>query len=584
MKKAASIIFFVASVIYSDNIFSQCSISAGINNTTTDSLSITSGTTVMLVSTNSCDSMIMSDNFNSGRPGPLWDSLCNPSFSNPCGSGADGTSCLWVGDSSFFPRDLITKPVNILTGSVQVCFDLRLAIQGQNSPCEGPDENDEGIELQYSTDNVTWQSMIYFRPDGRLFPRNQWIGQGISVGSGNTEFTAWHNYCFTVPPGGMSDSTRFRWHQEQVTDYAYDHWGIDNVSIKMALSQIITWTSSPSQLGFPYTGSNTPFFAPNLGISIYTAHMIDTLHPGITASDTVIVYTGFPTSAFSVLPMICIDENETIQYYGTAGPRAIFNWDFDGGTTVSGSGRGPYQIHWSTAGIYHISLTVQDSILSSAQTTEAVTVNQQPLTVILYDSICQGQFYTLPDGSNVNAAGIYYDTIPYYHRCDSLFEIHLSVYPIPPSPVITQNGNILNSNATNGNQWYDQNGIINGATGQEYTILTSGNYYVILTENGCSSDTSNSINVVLYWIEENDHGRLIKVYPNPVNDELIIEEENNLKEIRFEIENTLGQLVYKGMFAGKTIIPAASFSPGVYIVKIEAGKASEFKKIVKKQE
>jgi len=61
------------------------------------------------------------------------------------------------------------------------------------------------------------------------------------------------------------------------------------------------------------------------------------------------------------------------------------------------------------------------------------------------------------------------------------------------APVISQVGLTLTSSALSGNQWYNQNGIINGATNQSYTVVSNGIYYVIVTMDGYVSEPSNSI-------------------------------------------------------------------------------------------
>jgi uncharacterized protein (TIGR02145 family) len=73
-----------------------------------------------------------------------------------------------------------------------------------------------------------------------------------------------------------------------------------------------------------------------------------------------------------------------------------------------------------------------------------------------------------------------------------------SVLPVtvntkPTAPIITINGNLLHSNILMGNQWYDQSGIIPGASNQNYMATSNGDYYAIASLQGCSSDPSNSI-------------------------------------------------------------------------------------------
>jgi C1A family cysteine protease len=91
-------------------------------------------------------------------------------------------------------------------------------------------------------------------------------------------------------------------------------------------------------------------------------------------------------------------------------------------------------------------------------------------------------------------------------------------------------------------------------------------------------------------IEYNENNT-IKVYPNPVSNELTIEIEGNTNNTSFEILNSIGQLVLAGNMTDKTVIQTANLSSGIYLMKIEilpdlpSGEAGEktyvFKKIIK---
>ncbi len=173
--------------------------------------------------------------------------------------------------------------------------------------------------------------------------------------------------------------------------------------------------------------------------------------------------------------------------------------------------------------------------------------------------------------------------------------LNITIKTPPVTPIITLNGTILHSNAPAGNQWYNQNGPINLATGQNYTVTTSGYYYDIVTLTGCSSDTSNVIHVVISGIEPNENNSTIIIYPNPVSDELIIEMKGNNEIVTFEILNTIGQSVLKGNMTYRTTVNTSGFAPGIYSIKLEnlptlptgqaGGQAGnntfEFRKIVK---
>ncbi|MGM0650010.1 MAG: hypothetical protein ACQES1_05815, partial [Bacteroidota bacterium] len=242
------VLFILISLFISDGLFGQSSTygdTACAIQIDQDDMGICPGECVDLSAAGSCPDNLMFNDFEDQTLGAGWAANCSPMFTNPCGAPPSGSVWYaWIGDASDFPRDLVTESFEV-TGECEICFDLRFAYQGDNSPCEGPDEVDEGVELQYSTDGgSTWTSIVYFHPDGTQHPYNQWVGQSSSpVSSGEeTNFTSWNNYCFDVPAAAASSNTRFRWHQEQVTDNTYDHWGLDNVWISCpSPAEIITW-------------------------------------------------------------------------------------------------------------------------------------------------------------------------------------------------------------------------------------------------------------------------------------------------------------------------------------------------------
>ncbi|MBN2668436.1 MAG: hypothetical protein JXR60_04325 [Bacteroidales bacterium] len=214
-----------------------------------DTLNICAGTSVDIAAVGSC-SYLMDNNFDDGSMGVGWESNANPAFDNPCIASEDGTSYLWIGDAATFPRDLITQPYSI-SEECQICFDFVMAVQGNATPCEGPDEEDEGVSLQWSTDDgATWTDITYFSPDGSQYPSNSFVGSGTSVAENiSSDFVSWGNYCFDVPDLAASSATKFRFHQEQVTDFVFDHWGLDNVEISCPTDgQTVTWSYGPTDL------------------------------------------------------------------------------------------------------------------------------------------------------------------------------------------------------------------------------------------------------------------------------------------------------------------------------------------------
>ena len=85
-----------------------------------------------------------------------------------------------------------------------------------------------------------------------------------------------------------------------------------------------------------------------------------------------------PTSSFTVDPTpLCEGSPVTVTYTGNADASATYNWDFDGGNVVSGSGQGPYMIEWATPGAKTISLTVVEDGCTSPQSTQMVQVDAE---------------------------------------------------------------------------------------------------------------------------------------------------------------------------------------------------------------
>lgn len=182
------------------------------------------------------------------------------------------------------------------------------------------------------------------------------------------------------------------------------------------------------------------------------------------------------------------------------------------------------------------------------------------------------------------AAGTYSYTVTNASSCISIPSVDIVINPqpaTPPTPTISLIGNVLHSDAANGNQWYNQHGLIYYALHQDYNPIFDGEHFVIVTENGCKSDSSNKINIVNAGIYAYINNKKINVFPNPVLNELFIEIEGNNEKIDFELLNSIGQSVFKGNMLDKTVIPISGFAPGFYLIKLDNGKTYEIKKIVK---
>jgi gliding motility-associated-like protein len=258
--------------------WAQCQISTSANRT-----SITCGTCVTLSAFgNGTGNIAFSEDFNSGAP-VGWQFTQSAQFNNPCSpNGVDGTTHLWMGPGSINPRDMVTVPLDLSLGG-SICFDMLFAEQGENSPCEGPDEPQEGVYIEYSVDGgATWVQIFYFDPNGGNDP----------------QLTNWNNWCFALPPGAATPNTIIRWHQDDVTDDIYDHWGIDNVEITLNDPNFgVTWLHDNYSYGLGVPGGPNPTPVCPTQTTTYVAQVSDGISTcldsvTITVVDPVIILTA----------------------------------------------------------------------------------------------------------------------------------------------------------------------------------------------------------------------------------------------------------------------------------------------------
>lgn len=342
---------------------------------------------------------------------------------------------------------------------------------------------------------------------------------------------------------------------------------------------------------------------------------VGTFGRGIWETDLNTPFVQSPTASFtSNLTSICVTGCINFTDNSTNAPTS-WSWSFPGGTPSSSVQQNPTNICYSNSGTYNVSLISTNTGGSDTITMiNYVTINPLPTnagSISGTTTVCQGQntvnytvptianatsyIWSLPSGasgtSTTNSITVNYGTsaisgnitVKGTNSCGNgaTSTLVITVNSTPTTPIISLTGNDLQSNSATGNQWYDQNGLISGATNQNYTATVNGNYYVIVTLLGCSSDASNTINVILTSTDVVENSRTIKIYPNPVSNELIIEIEGNNVLQNYEILNAIGQVILKGEIIDRAIVQTNHFTSGVYFVKLENGKTFEFKKIIK---
>lgn len=357
-------------------------------------LNVCAGNAVTLSAAGACGYLLNND-FNSGLAGTGWTATTGVDFTNPCNSTSDGTTYMWMGSNVPIPRTLTTVAFDV-TQACDISFDLKYATQSGASPCEGPDEMDEGITLQYSINNgTTWVDIAYFCPNGvimsaAILPNTN----NTQISNYNTPFTVWANYSFAIPAAAQTPATMFRWIQQAYTTQLNDHWGLDNCSILCPGNVQIQWNNGDTTL-------NPPPVYPTVD-TWYSITIIDTAS-GLSATDSVLINViNVPSSDFTVTSPICSDNFSTVAYTGSASSTATFNWLFSGASVLSGSGAGPYNLQWPTGGTMWISLEVSDSGCASSTSYDTIVVYQTPTAEFTADDQegCQPLAVNFSDLSN----------------------------------------------------------------------------------------------------------------------------------------------------------------------------------------
>ncbi len=168
-------------------------------------------------------------------------------------------------------------------------------------------------------------------------------------------------------------------------------------------------------------------------------------------------------------------------------------------------------------------------------------------------------------------------------------DVTVTVNPTPDTPTVTQQGNLLLSSATTGNQWYNNSGLIPGATGQSYEPIATNDYYVIVTNGyGCESEQSNVYHFVYTGLIDIVDGKDFSIYPNPFKDSFTIDYSvKSVTDVTIAIYDTYGQLISTlqnqvKMNSGnhRFTFDASNLLTGVYFCKIETSDYSVVQRII----
>lgn len=304
---------------------------------------------------------------------------------------------------------------------------------------------------------------------------------------------------------------------------------------------------------------------------------------GNTSAQTTVTILQPPTVSLGNDVQICPGEDVTL----TATGSGTFAWSPGGETSQS--------ITVSPGSATTYSVTATNSCGSTTDDVE-VTVNANPSVNAGNDTeVCVGEEVVLtaagsgaftwsPGGETtqsitVSPASSETYTVTINNSCGSATDDVTVDVNTPTEPVISDNGGVLVSTSASTYQWYVDGVLINGATEQEHTPASQGNYTVVITDaNGCSATSEDYLYITIGI--NNTADAAFNLYPNPNHGVFTISGNKQIEEI--VIYNMLGELTksYSNITSnGSTTIDISNIEAGVYFVEIRTAESSVVKKV-----
>lgn len=284
-----------------------------------------------------------------------------------------------------------------------------------------------------------------------------------------------------------------------------------------------------------------------------------------------------------------------------------WQWTFPGGTPATSTQQNPTVVYSNPGTYNNVKLVVSNSngadsvtrlsyISISPGITPVITLNNN-------DSLCQGQNVALTSSmgntfkwhpSNqtaqtitVSAANTYSVTVKDAFGCSVTSQpLNISVFPLPPVPTVTINGDTLVSSAVSGNQWTLDGVDIPGATGQTHVMQGVLGLYKVKVKDAIGLCSSTSQNVFV-GINEYSNGINYIVYPNPTSSSTtLVLQTNEQDDITIEITDAIGKKVYTQTYPSfmgglEVALDLSVYPKGVYSLNVKNSKGNASKKIVR---
>jgi N-acetylneuraminic acid mutarotase len=372
-----------------------------------------------------------------------------------------------------------------------------------------------------------------------------------------------------------------------------------------------TWLGGGSNYTTPILTTNTTYYVQDSTCAASTTRTAITVTVNAPPVPTILGQTS-----------MCINSG----YYNYTSQAGMINYVWTvspGGVINYGSGTNQIQVSWICAGNQTVSVTYANAAGCNALAPAILTVTVNPLpgqagAITGVSTVCAGDndvsysiapipntisyvwvlplYATISSGAGTNSITVNFDTnstsgnvsVNGNNLCGNgpvSPDFPVMVNPLPPPPIVTNSGDTLYSNAPNGNQWYYEGILLANDTSMTCVAHYNGYYWDEATVNGCTSDTSNHILILLTGV--NSHSTdAIRVYPIPADGMFNISIRTSVKETySIMVNNILGIKVYEeakidingSLFKS---IDLRSLPGGVYTMIFGNSYGQEIRKII----
>jgi hypothetical protein len=374
----------------------------------------------------------------------------------------------------------------------------------------------------------------------------------------------------------------------------------------------LTWFAAAS--GGSSLGTGNSFTTPS--ISTTTTYYAEANFDGcVSTSRTPIIAEVrlIPTVTSSAGGEVCNEGTISLSATTSTGSQPRWYDVQTGGTSLSSSNNFTTPLLTATK-IYYVE-ALQNGCASTPRTAVAATIKPLPILSVSDVSRCDAgsvsfeaasdgtvSWFAASTGGGALGTGPNYTTpvisvtTPYFvqatlNGCTSLSrtQVQAVIITTPPKPTITQNNSnieapVLTSSASADNQWYKDGSLIGGATSVTYTVTDMGEYKVQVNNSGCLSPFSDPVFYIITGAElAND--QLLKIYPNPATEELIITlsgfDVNH--PVAVAIVDMLGRNMSQstGKAGGEVKLNVRSLQAGQYVVVAQQGSRKIIKQFIK---